>query len=108
MVLRPGTETRFVRAMVILSGLCLGLWAGRVASTGSLHYAFIPENLVLAWASFLFAWWLKTNLQSQVWSRWNNIILTVLWLVFLPNSWYVITDLIHVPASGQISQLYDV
>jgi len=35
-------------------------------------------------------------------------LLTLLWLFFLPNSWYVLTDFIHVYPTGEISQLFDI
>ncbi|MDB5161253.1 MAG: hypothetical protein JWO96_633 [Candidatus Saccharibacteria bacterium] len=108
MILRSETERRFVTSLGLLSLLCLGLLAFRIVSTGKFQYLFIPGNLALAWASLIFAWLLGHQLKKYRWKSWQNIILTVLWLIFLPNSWYVLTDLIHVYPSGQISQLYDI
>jgi uncharacterized membrane protein len=39
---------------------------------------------------------------------WQAVGLTALWLVFLPNSFYLVSDLIHLRPTGQINILYDV
>lgn len=108
MPLRSEIERRFVYSLGLLSGLCLLLLAFRVIVKRSTDYLFIPENLLLAWASLVFAWLLGGRLRHHRWQSPVNLLLTGLWLIFLPNSWYVITDLIHVYPSGEISQLYDI
>jgi len=30
------------------------------------------------------------------------------WLIFLPNTWYVLTDFVHVSTNGEINQLFDI
>jgi uncharacterized membrane protein len=108
MILRSEVEKRFVTSVGLISLLCLGLLAFRVASTQSTTYLFIPENLALAWISLIIAWLLAGRLRAQRWSTPSNILLTFIWLIFLPNSWYVLTDLVHVYPSRQINQLYDI
>lgn len=95
-------------AVGLLSGLCLGLFFLRIAMTGTVRYWFIPENLALAWLSFVFAWLLLIELKKRRWATWQNISLSILWLFFLPNSWYVLTDFVHVAPTGEISQVYDI
>lgn len=101
-------EKRYVQAVGLVSALCLALFLIRVALTGSTRYLFIPENLALCWASIIFAWLLLEQLRTHPWSNWRNLALTILWLVFLPNSWYVLTDFIHVYTTGEINQLFDI
>lgn len=101
-------ERRFVSSMGLLSLLCLGLFIFRVVSARSWHYVFIPENLTLAWISLVTAWWLRLRLKTTAWKSWSNGLLTFIWLIFLPNSWYVLTDLVHLYPSGEINQLYDI
>lgn len=36
------------------------------------------------------------------------MILIVMWVGFLPNTWYVLTDFVHVYPTGEVSQLYDI
>ncbi len=102
------SERKFVRATGLVSGLCLGFYLARVIATGTWHFLFIPENLALAWLALFFSWLLINQLRVRPWSSWQNIALSVLWLFFLPNTWYVLTDFVHVDASGEISQLYDI
>lgn len=52
-------------------------------------------------------WWLRSLLYTTPWSRFGPVALTALWLLFLPNSFYLVTDLIHLEPSTSISYLYD-
>lgn len=80
----------------------------RIILTGTTRYSFIPWNLLLAWVSLALAAGLYRGLRHRPWLSWQNIVLSLSWLAFLPNTWYVLTDFIHVVPNGEISQLYDV
>ena len=99
---------RYVESMLLLSLLCLGLLIYRTITTGITRYWFIPGNLVLAWAGLAFGWLLCEQLKNRPWRSWQNISLSVLWLFFLPNTWYLLTDSLHVFPTGEVSELYDV
>lgn len=101
-------EKRYLQALGFFSGVCLIIFVARLALTGTLRYWFVPENLSLAWLGLIFGWLLVRNLQKTRWLNWKNISLTLLWLFFLPNTWYVLTDFLHVYATGEISQLFDI
>lgn len=73
-----------------------------------MHLWFIIWNLVLAWISLVTVWILSNRLKKGKWLSWQNIGLSVIWLIFLPNTWYVLTDFVHVSTNGEISQLFDV
>ena len=74
----------------------------------SLWYYFLIYNLALAYLPALLAWWLIIRLKNAPWLSTGNIILTILWLGFLPNSFYMITDLIHADTSIGIDLLYNI
>lgn len=95
-------------ALGLVSALCLVMFMGRILVTGTDRYLFIPQNLALAWISLLFGWLLVSGLVKRQWLSWQNVGLTLAWLVFLPNSWYVLTDFLHVSSTGEISQIYDI
>lgn len=97
-----------MQAVGLLSILSLGLFIIRVAFTGVTNFLFVPENLLLTWLGLIISWVLVEQLKTQSWLSWRNILLSVLWIFFLPNSWYVLTDFIHVFPTGEISQLYDI
>ncbi|MEX1995507.1 MAG: DUF1361 domain-containing protein [Candidatus Saccharimonadales bacterium] len=103
-----GGERRYVKAIGLLSVLCLFLFIFQEVAVGSIRYWFIPENLGLSWLSLLFAWVLARQLKVRRWASWQNIALTILWLGFLPNAWYVLTDFLHIYPSGDTTQLYDI
>lgn len=101
-------ERDFAWALGLSSLLSLFLFGLRVFVTGSHDYSFIPGNLALAWVSLLVIVVLAKRLKTTRWQSGQNILLTIVWLAFLPNAWYVLTDFIHVYPNGEISQLYDI
>ena len=103
-----GAEKRFIGAAVVINTLCLGLFLLRYLITGTPRYWFIPENILLAWLALLSAWLLTRYLKEHKWLSWQGLGLLLLWLAFLPNAWYVMTDFIHIEDTGEISQLYDI
>lgn len=101
-------EQKFIKSVGIISGLCIGLLVIRVIFSGVTRYSYVAENLGLAWLALVFAWVLVKRLEFSRWSSWPNIALSILWLFFLPNTWYVLTDLIHIPTTGEVSVFYDI
>lgn len=78
-------------------------FAGRWAFTGTPTYGFLIWNLILAWVPLFFAW---------LASRWRHYRLLLLshaglWLLFLPNAPYLLTDLIHLGRWRAIPLWYD-
>lgn len=99
---------RYLISVGLLSAAAILLLGFRVLLTGTVRYWFIPENLVLAWIAVFLAWLLTKELKNRRWFSWQNFGLTVLWLMFLPNTWYVLTDYIHIFPNGEVSQLFDI
>ena len=108
-MLKLGWGTPHARVMVVLA--CLLLWCGlliatRVFVSGSTIYAFLGWNLFLA-AVPLFA---SIGLQRAA-ARGRGILIQVLffslWLLFLPNAPYIITDLVHLSPRPPIPEWYD-
>lgn len=76
--------------------------------SGSGYYYFLIYNMALAYVPILFASWLVKRLKTTAWLSTGNIILSLLWLGFLPNSFYMITDLIHAQTSIGFDLLYNI
>jgi uncharacterized membrane protein len=72
------------------------------------YYVFLIYNMGLAFLPVIIAWWLVLRLKKTAWLSPFNIILTLLWLGFLPNSFYMVTDLIHIQESIGIDLLYNI
>lgn len=90
------------------SAISMVLLLARFVVSDSYKFWFLAWNLFLAWLPLLFALGLRLSLHKRTWLSWQNIGLSVLWLGFLPNSFYIISDLIHLQSSGETSVLYDV
>ena len=103
-----GIEKRYLQMLSTLSALCLGFFGIRLLATGVSRYWFVPENLLLAWLALSISWILVRQLQRRSWLNWRALSLSILWLVFIPNAWYVMTDFIHVFDTSEISYIYDI
>ena len=73
----------------------------------SLEFSYLVWNLFLAWLPLAFALRLTEVLKSKLWSSWEGLAYSVLWLVFLPNSFYMISDFIHLQDVTRVNLLYD-
>ena len=69
---------------------------------------YLNWNLVLAWIPLLLMLWLERVLRSHIWSDWRPLMVTLLYLVFLPNTFYMITDVIHLQEAPRVDLIYDV
>jgi len=74
----------------------------------SSFFFFLIVNEALAYIPLLLAWWLTLRLPKTPWLSLSNLLITFLWLGFLPNSFYMITDLIHVNTAIGIDLLYNI
>jgi uncharacterized membrane protein len=101
-------QKQFLLAMALATSMSLAFFTIRVFSTDTWRYWFLCWNLVLAWLPLMFAWLLQDSLKyRRRWLSGKPLIFTLLWLGFLPNSFYLISDLIHLRSTGEVSLLYD-
>ncbi|HLB66476.1 MAG TPA: DUF1361 domain-containing protein [Candidatus Saccharimonadales bacterium] len=84
------------------------LFVLRAIRYDSLDFWFLNWNLFLAWVPLFFVWQLTKLLKTKPWLNWQGIVLTILWLGFLPNSFYISSDLIHLQSAAAGNILYDV
>lgn len=99
---------RLLASLAFLSVVCVMLLIFRIAFTESLRYTFLFWNLILAIVPALIAWWLARRVRTHGWLKWQQIGLTALWVSFLPNSFYLITDLIHLRPNYEADILFDI
>lgn len=88
--------------------LSVWLLVVRTLSTDSFEYWYLVWNLFLAWVPVGFAVWLAHRLNASKLATWRNGLITLAWLLFLPNSFYLVTDLIHLKQTYDIDYLFDV
>ena len=80
--------------LLLSSGFsCLLLFA-RMIATNSIEYIFLPWNLLLAFVPYLITRWLMQNV-AVFESKLKLFLVGIAWLLFIPNSFYIITDLFH-------------
>lgn len=66
----------------------------RLLATGELTYVFLGWNIFLAWVGWACGVWVAHSWRRRGY-RVQKLVLGFLWLVFLPNTFYILTDLIH-------------
>lgn len=99
---------RFIASLALFSVVSCGLLITRMVSSDSSRYGFLIWNLVLAAFPLLLAWWLAGRIRKLGWAKWQQVVLTLFWLSFLPNSFYLITDLIHLRSNYEADLLFDI
>jgi uncharacterized membrane protein len=70
------------------------LLLARMVVTGTIEYIFLPWNLFLAFIPYRITWWMSRNI-SIIENKIKLVAALALWLLFIPNSFYIITDLFH-------------
>ncbi len=93
-------ETSFIAALVVATFVGVGLLTAEAVSSGSFAYAYLITNTILAWVPFVLAVGLRQTLRTKRWSSWQALALSVAWLMFLPNSFYMVSDFIHLSEIG--------
>ncbi|HEY2722170.1 MAG TPA: DUF1361 domain-containing protein [Chitinophagaceae bacterium] len=66
----------------------------RIITSGRLSYGFLAWNLFLAFVPYFISSWLS-NHAEMLKSRLRLSALIFLWMLFMPNSFYILTDLFH-------------
>lgn len=90
-------------ALALASCLAGGLVLARALITGTLLFQFLVWNLFLAWLPFLLAELAFRGRRRPAWLLGTGF----LWFIFLPNSLYLVTDLIHLRPFPGIPLWYD-
>lgn len=99
---------RLYAALALMSATCVLLWAVGAIAQHRYSEIYLNWNLFLAALPLVFAVRLTKRLQAKPWSSWENLGWTFLWLIFLPNSFYMVSDFIHLREVPSADVLYDV
>lgn len=93
--------------IVLSTFLVFGYFVGRAVVSNRLIFWFLPWNLFLAWLPYLFSLLMAAIHQARPRWWWALIIPGGLWLLFLPNAFYIMTDFIHLTQRPEIPYWYD-
>ncbi len=99
----PATIHEWLIASACFSGLLL---LTRIIATDSMAYLFLPWNLLLAFIPYWITWWISRNI-TIIENKVKLIIALAAWLLFIPNSFYIITDLFHLSHFRSAPQWFD-
>lgn len=100
--------TKVLVTLCASSAVSVLLLTVRMIVAGNFKFFFMIWNLFLAWLPVVFALGFRINLAKHKLTSWQNLLLLFLWLGFLPNAFYLMSDLIHLQSSGEASVLYDI
>lgn len=84
------------------------LFAIGLLRNSNLEYWYLIYNLFLGVMPLGFALGLQRLRTRYSWRNWRIVVLAVLWLLFLPNSFYIITDFIHLYETPRVDVVQDV
>ncbi len=103
------TLVAYIKLIGIVSVFGLTLSIVRLFIADNYGLTFLPWNLALAWIPLIFAYLLykRTAKHGLIWSK-TNFAFFVLWLVFLPNAFYLMTDFIHLRTAYGVRPMFDV
>lgn len=102
------SQRKFIIALVLASLVGVILFAIGAVRNDSLDYWYLPVNFALALIPLAAAVWLRHLLGKRKWSDWRVVLLGLVWLLFLPNSFYIVTDFIHLPEIARTDLVQDV
>jgi uncharacterized membrane protein len=78
----------------------------RVVITGKISFIFLPWNLFLAFIPY----YISARLQQKPIpkeKRVKSIVVFIAWLLFIPNSFYILTDLFHLQIKEEPLRWFD-
>ncbi len=105
---RLSPRERVVASLVGLSLVSGALFLAGAVANHSLQFGYLLWNLFLAWLPLVLALWLVRSLRTNLWSSYTPLVITFFWLILLPNSFYMISDFVHLQDVLRHNLLYDV
>lgn len=94
-------------ALVLISVFACAILAGRVIMSRSWGYVFLVWNLILAWAPYFWILWAASIHRRHPQDWWRLLAPGALWLLFLPNAPYIVTDFVHLRYNTSFLWWYD-
>lgn len=92
--------------LVFFSAVSTIMLAGRFMVSGSTRLGFLVWNLMLAWIPVAASLWFVRPGRSR--RPIISMLLLLVWVLFLPNTFYILSDFIHLRSTGDINVFYDV
>lgn len=92
--------------VVLSSAFSCALLLSRIWITGRETYFFMSWNLFLAWIPYIISI-LLSNRPAWMENKWICAAVMLIWVVFLPNAFYIVTDLFHLDEISSAPKWFD-
>jgi uncharacterized membrane protein len=105
-VLFKTTSNEMDRMLTLSMGFSIALVMARIVYTGKLTFLSLIWNLFLAWLPYMVSTWLqKRNIVYT--NPLRFVVVGFVWLLFIPNSFYIMTDLFHLGEHNNVPNWFD-
>lgn len=94
------------RILTLSMGFSVVLVMARIVYTGKFTFIWLIWNLVLAWIPYAISSWFQQRPAVQE-HRLKFVAVSLLWLLFIPNSFYILTDLFHLGKFTNVPNWFD-
>jgi uncharacterized membrane protein len=99
-------RTEMNRLLLTSVGFGFLLLMARIVYTRELTFAFLVWNLFLAFVPYFLSYQLTLR-PAWIENKWKFATVFIIWLLLVPNSFYILTDLFHLYDSKALPRWYD-
>lgn len=104
-------RSRWAQFAGVLFGLTIAsllMWLVAALANNSYDYWYLLWNTLLAWVPFLLGFLVIAMSRMHGWRSWKTIVSGAAWLGFLPNTFYMVTDYIHLQEFVRTDVMLDI
>lgn len=105
-VLFKTTANEMDRMLTLSMGFSIALVMARITYTGKHTYLSLIWNLFLAWLPYMVSTWLQKR-DFVYTNPLKFVMVAFVWLLFIPNSFYIMTDLFHLGEHNNVPNWFD-
>ena len=106
LILQRTAGSEMDRILALSMAFSIALVMARIAYTGKLTFIWMIWNLFLAWVPYRISSWLQRHPSVQT-SKWKFAAVSLVWLLFIPNAFYILTDLFHLGVFHNVPNWFD-
>jgi uncharacterized membrane protein len=99
-------KSEIQRLLLTSAGFGFSLLLARIVYTGRLSFAFLVWNLFLAFVPYFLSYCITLR-PKWIANKWKFAAVFTIWLLFIPNAFYMLTDLFHLYDSQAVPRWYD-
>ena len=100
------TSNEMDRMLTLSMGFSIAMVMARVVYTDKFTFIWLIWNLFLAWVPYVITSWLQAQPAIQE-RKWLFFAIAGIWLLFVPNAFYILTDLFHLGQFHNVPNWFD-